>query len=174
MQNRDRRYTFRWELLGDVVAGRPNLGRYARLEAYRLMQFTLRDILEQRFDTQMADEIFQQAGKLSGREFYENIIHDVSDFSEFVRRFQESMREMGIGIVRIEQSDLEAGHLTMTVSEDLDCSGLPELDYEFCAYDEGFIAGVLEAYTGAAFRVKEIDCWCSGDRTCRFRAELAQ
>ena len=35
----------------------------------------------------------------------------------------------------------------------------------------GFIAGLLESFTGKAFRVKEIDCWCTGDRTCRFRAE---
>jgi len=85
---------------------------------------------------------------------------------------QESLREMGVGIVRIEQSDPELHSLTLTMGEDLDCSGLPELDFEFCAYDEGFIAGLLEGYTGEQFRVKEIDCWCSGDRTCRFRAEL--
>ncbi|MCK5055523.1 MAG: 4-vinyl reductase, partial [Candidatus Aminicenantes bacterium] len=32
--------------------------------------------------------------------------------------------------------------------------------------------GILEAYTGKAFRVKEIDCWASGDRVCRFDVRL--
>jgi uncharacterized protein len=84
---------------------------------------------------------------------------------------QETLRELGIGILRIEEADLEQGLLVLTVSEDLDCSGLPELEYEICVYDEGFIAALLENFTGRDFKVKEIDCWCTGDRTCRFRAE---
>ena len=31
----------------------------------------------------------------------------------------------------------EKGSFVITMSEDLDCSGLPELDYEVCVYDEG-------------------------------------
>lgn len=77
---------------------------------------------------------------------------------------------MGIGILRVEEEDLSNGRLVLTVSEDLDCSGLPELSYEFCTYDEGFIAALLESFTGIRFQVKEIDCWCTGDRTCRFLA----
>ena len=65
---------------------------------------------------------------------------------------------------------MEKGELVLTISEDLDCSGLPELDYEICTYDEGFIASLLEGFSGTAFNVKEIDCWCTGDRTCRFTA----
>ena len=61
---------------------------------------------------------------------------------------------------------------TLTVEEDLDCSGLPVSGETVCDYDEGFIAGVLEAYTKKAFHVKEIDCWASGGRVCRFHATL--
>jgi len=52
----DRKYQFHWELLGDLDAGRPNLGNMTRLEVYRLMQFTLRDVVEQRLGSQAADE----------------------------------------------------------------------------------------------------------------------
>ncbi|HEX3001497.1 MAG TPA: 4-vinyl reductase, partial [Methanoregula sp.] len=58
-------------------------------------------------------------------------------------------------------------------SEDLDCSGLPDIGHAVCTYDEGFIAGLLEAFTGKQFKVVEVDCWCTGDRTCRFTADLA-
>ena len=61
---------------------------------------------------------------------------------------------------------------TLTVSEDLDCSGLPSTDEVVCHYDEGFIAGILNAYTGKSFTAKEIDCWASGDRVCRFAVKL--
>jgi len=60
----------------------------------------------------------------------------------------------------------------LTVDEDLDCSGLPLMDEVVCTYDEGFIAGIFESYTGKRFEVKEIDCWCTGERTCRFEAKL--
>jgi len=56
----------------------------------------------------------------------------------------------------------------MTVAEDLDCSGLPPSGQVVCQYDAGLIAGVLEAYTGKPFYAKEIDCWASGGRICRF------
>ncbi|WP_027186337.1 V4R domain-containing protein [Desulfovibrio inopinatus] len=168
----DRKYAFSWELLGDIDLGRPNLGPMTRLEVYRLMQFAFRDVIEREVGTQKTDELFYQAGKLAGCEFYKHILGNMTDFTEFVKRLQQMLKEMGIGILRIEKADLDAGSFILTVSEDLDCSGLPELDYEICVYDEGFIAGLMESYTGKAFRVKEIDCWCTGDRTCRFTAEV--
>ena len=36
---------FDWSMLGDVASGRPNLGMTMDVVVYRLMQFTLRDIL---------------------------------------------------------------------------------------------------------------------------------
>jgi predicted hydrocarbon binding protein len=77
-----------------------------------------------------------------------------------------------VGILRFEKSDTQEMDFTLTVSEDLDCSGLPVSGVAVCAYDEGFIAGVFGTYTGREFDVKEIDCWATGERTCRFRAVL--
>jgi hypothetical protein len=64
-------------------------------------------------------------------------------------------------------------NLVMTVSEDIDCSGLPVRSVAYCDYDEGFIAGILHVYTQKDFKVKEIDCWGTGERTCRFEARLS-
>lgn len=168
----DRKYEFSWDLLGDLALGRPNLGPTTRLEVYRLMQFTFRDVMERHFGTEKTNVIFYEAGKLAGVEFYKNIFSNIKDFNEFVKNLQETLRDMGIGILRIEEADLEKGSFVLTVSEDLDCSGLPEMGYEICTYDEGFISGLLESFTGSAFKVKEVDCWCTGDRTCRFSAEI--
>jgi uncharacterized protein len=168
----DRKYKFSWDLLGDIALGRPNLGPNTRLEVYRLMQFTFRDIIEQHLGTEKTDQIFHEAGKLAGGEFYKRAFSKAMSFNEFVKNLQEALRELGIGILRVEEADLEKGSFILTVSEDLDCSGLPELGYEICTYDEGFICGLLESFTGSAFKVKEVDCWCTGDRTCRFTAEV--
>jgi len=169
----NRKYAFNWNLLGNLEEGRPNLGNQTRLEVYRLMQFCFRDILEQKFGSDEADRIFYDAGYLAGSQFYSNVIGNPLDLDDFVRKLQSALKELGIGVLRVEEADLPNGRLVLTVSEDLDCSGLPELSYEICTYDEGFIAALLESFSGTKFNVKEIDCWCTGDRTCRFLALAA-
>jgi len=165
-----RKYEFSWDLLGHIQEGRPNLGDMVGLSVYRLMQFTLRDILEEAFGSEKADELFFLAGKKAGKEFYDHFIQPVADLSEFVAKTQEVLKQQSIGILRIEELLLDQGKIVLTVDEDLDCSGLPELDYETCIYDEGFIAGLFESFTNLPWNVKEIDCWCTGARTCRFLA----
>lgn len=166
-----RKYQFNWDLLGDIELGRPNLGNTTRLEVYRLMQFCFRDVLEQRYGADEADRIFYDSGYLAGREFYQKLIGPQDDINIMVAKLQEVVKEMGIGILRVEEADLDQGRLVLTVSEDLDCSGLPECGDQLCTYDEGFIAAILESFSGSAFKVKEVDCWCTGDRTCRFTAQ---
>jgi len=168
MTDTGRKYRFSWSLLGDIKTGRPNLGPVTRLEVYRLMQYTFRDILEQEFGTEKTDEIFYRAGLLAGKEFFANVVGAPADLNEFVSTLQHLLMEMSIGILRVEMADPEKGSFIMTVSEDLDCSGLPETGFGVCTYDEGFIAGLMESFTGEPFDVREIDCWCTGDRTCRF------
>lgn len=165
------RYAFSWDLLGDLELGRPNLGNTTRVEVYRLMQFCFRHVLEQRFGSDATGAVFYDAGKLAGSEFARHVLTRPDDLGDYVAELQTVLREMGIGILRVEKADAERGEFTITVSEDLDCSGLPESGETVCSYDEGFIAALLESYTGRSFRVKEIDCWCTGDRTCRFTAE---
>lgn len=165
------KYAFDWVLLGDIDVGRPNLGPLVGVATYRLMQYSFRDILERRYGSEVADDIFREAGRLAGAEYARHVVGDAEDFPAFVKSAQDALRESGIGLLRIEEAAPEEGRFLLTVSEDLDCSGLPELGYEVCAYDEGFIAALLESHTGMRFDVTEIDCWCTGDRTCRFEAK---
>jgi len=166
----NRKYEFSWDLLGDLELGRPNLGVRTRLEVYRLMQFSFRDVLEKRFGSDEADRIFYDAGYLAGKEFYIHLIGPQNDLGSFISRLQTILKDMGIGILRVEESDPENSRFVITVSEDLDCSGLPETGTAVCTYDEGFIAALLESFSGKKYAVKEIDCWCTGYRTCRFTA----
>lgn len=62
--------------------------------------------------------------------------------------------------------------IQLTVDEDLDCSGLPDTGDQICVYDEGLIQGILESFTKRPFQVRETDCWCTGERTCRFQAKV--
>jgi uncharacterized protein len=162
-------YRFSWKDLGDIEAGRPNLGNLMNVAVYRLMQYTLRDVLNRNLSIEKATELLREAGKLAGTEFCANVLDRSLPFNGFVADLQEKLLSLKIGIMRVEKSDLEKMEFILTVDEDLDCSGLPLADETVCEYDEGFIAGVLEAYTGREFDAREIDCWASGERTCRFR-----
>ncbi|MBT4289161.1 MAG: 4-vinyl reductase [Deltaproteobacteria bacterium] len=162
---------FDWGMIGDVAVGRPNLGSTMDVSVYRLMQFTLRDVIIKNFGADKADKIFYDAGKKAGQEFFKQLIDKENDFNGFIQQLQDLLSQLKIGILRLEASDMEKHHFTLTVAEDLDCSGLPVTDEEICTYDEGFISGILSEYTGNEFEVKEVDCWCSGDRVCRFEAK---
>ena len=128
-------------------------------------------MLIKKFDAETADMIFYEAGKQAGKEFCKELITRKDDFNAFVVELQELLKKLKIGILRIEQADLEKMNFTLTVAEDLDCSGLPASDETICTYDEGFISGLLSEYTGKKFSAREVDCWCSGDRVCRFEAK---
>ena len=162
---------FDWSMIGNIGEGRPNLGNTMDVSVYRLMQFTLRDVLIKKFDAETADMIFYEAGKQAGKEFCKELITRKDDFNAFVVELQELLKKLKIGILRIEQADLEKMQFMLTVAEDLDCSGLPASDETICTYDEGFISGLLSEYTGKKFSAREVDCWCSGDRVCRFEAK---
>lgn len=167
-------YDFSWEDLGDLGIGRPNLGDETSVTVYRLMHFTFKDVLSKELGLEQTRKLLVAAGKLAGREFCRNVLDPGLPFAEFIADLKEKLIALKVGVLRIEEADLEALRFTLTVSEDLDCSGLPIFGDSVCDYDEGFIAGILNAYTGKEFAVKEVDCWATGDRTCRFTARLVE
>ena len=159
-----------WESLGDLGVGRPNLGATMRVEAYRLMLFSLRDVLDDQLGVERAKTVMYMAGHNAGRVFANKIGSDTADLAKNTTTLQETLLEMGIGVLRFEMTDMENGRLELTVSEDLDCSGVPDCGETLCVYDEGFISGTLEVFTGKRFDVTEVECWATGSRTCRFVA----
>lgn len=165
---------FSWRLVGDIAQGRPNLGPTMHLAVYRLMQYTLRETICQKYGHDEASSLLRRAGHRAGEEFCKNVLNVTLEFNQFIADLQAKLRQMGVGILRIEKADLDRLEFTLTVGEDLDCSGLPVSGHTVCEYDEGFIAGVLGRYTGKAFEAREIDCWATGERTCRFQVTLAE
>ncbi len=160
---------FTWDSLGNIKKGREALGEEMPVLVYRLMQYTMLDVLSKAYGDKRANEHFREAGYLAGTEFARNILDLKVEFNFFVAALQKALKELKIGILRMEEFDEATGEIVLTVAEDLDCSGLPITNETVCYYDEGFIAGILEAYTGKPYNVREIDCWANGDRVCRFR-----
>ena len=162
---------FSWSNLGNIKEGRGELGETMPVLVYRLLEYALNDVLVKEGGQEYSDEIFRKAGQLAGSEFAKNALDLTVDFDQFVSLLQRTLADLKIGILRFEQFDEQTGEFVLTVAEDLDCSGLPPTDEVVCTYDEGFLSGVLEAYSGKKYLVREIDCWANGDRVCRFNGK---
>ena len=161
--------TFSWENLGDIKKGRGSLGEEMPVMVYRLMQFAMRDVLVKKFDRETANQFLRDSGLRAGKEFSRNVLNLNLEFENFIAHLQKTLLDLRVGILRVESAGGDSNEIVLTVGEDLDCSGLPITDETVCNYDEGFIAGILEIYSGKIYNVREIDCWASGDRVCRFK-----
>lgn len=153
-------------------SGRENLGAELPVAVYRLLEFSLREELDQRLGKEEQIEIFRGAGFRAGTFFAEHYLDLTLGFSEFIAQLQRRLEEMKIGVLRVEETNEATGNMVLTLSEDADCSGLPMLGETVCNYDEGFLAGLLTAYTKRPYSAVEINCWATGDRVCRFQAAV--
>ena len=154
--------------------GRGNLGGEIPVMMYRLLQYSMKDQLREFLGAEMQVELFRKAGYKAGRFFAEKILDRELPFDEFIASLQKSFEEYKIGVLRIENVDPKNEKIVLTVAEDVGCSGLPILDEVVCNYDEGFISGILSSYTGKQYKAVEVDCWATGDRACRFCAQVVQ
>lgn len=153
---------------------RSNLGETLPVLVYRMLEYSLKDELGSRLGKDAQIDIFRKAGQRSGEYFARNMLHLDQPLNQFISELQAKLQELKIGVLRIESVDEETGRIILTVSEDADCSGLPVLGETVCNYDEGFLSGILSVYTGKPYSAIEIDCWATGDRVCRFRAEIVK
>lgn len=164
--------TFDWGNLENIKEGRGDLGEEMPVLVYRLMQYTMLDVLSKEFGSVKANDFIRAAGHLAGVEFAKHTLKLDANLGDFIANLQEALQRFKIGILRVEEFNDETGEIILTVGQDLDCSGLPVTDETVCDYDEGFIAGILKTYTGKDYKVKEVDCWASGDRVCRFKGAV--
>jgi predicted hydrocarbon binding protein len=154
--------------LGNIEEESKKLGVDMPVAVYRLLQFAMRDVITRAHGKEAANELFREAGKLAGMEFAKNVLDTELDFEAFVKATSKILLDMRIGVLSVENVSKDADEIILTVGEDLDCSGLPKTGEIACHYDEGFLAGILEVYTGKIYEVREVDCWATGDKTCRF------
>ena len=157
---------FQWSQLGDIEIGRPNMGTQTHVNVYRLLQHSLRHVLERQYGQAASNDLFFKAGKISGQEFCHHNMNGDLPFFDFIPHLQAKLRDLGIGILRIEHSNPQNFHITLTLEEDLDCSGTPVTGQTLCHYDEGFLAGIFECYSGHEMEARELECWGTGSQTC--------
>ena len=104
-------YAFSWQDLGDLNAGRPNLGGEASVLVYRLMQCTFKEVLCQSLGGERTSELFVEAGTIAGREFCRNVLDCSLPFAEFVAELKAKLVDLKVGVLRIEQADQQTARV---------------------------------------------------------------
>ncbi|MDR0819026.1 MAG: hypothetical protein LBN43_05600, partial [Oscillospiraceae bacterium] len=145
---------FVWENLGDIEEGRGDLGETMPVLVYRLMQHTLLEAVTNGIGFSKANEHFRKAGFLAGFEFAKHLLNLKADFNSFASELQTQLVQMKIGIYRMDIFDTETRKIIISVGERLD--GEPLSDPTVCKYEEGFLAGIMEAYAGNRYEVQDV------------------
>lgn len=83
----------KWNDLGDVQLGRPNLGQEVPVIVYRLMQYTIRDIISEELGDVKTKEIYCRAGYRAGVLFAQNALDLTGDFDYFIANLQKTLVE---------------------------------------------------------------------------------
>ena len=155
-------------------AGRENLGDTLPVMVYRMLEYSLKLELRNRYGKEEQIQVFRKAGRMAGEYFAKHFLDLNQPLDLFVSNLQSVLEKFKIGVLRIENIDEETGKIILTISEDADCSGLPVLGETVCNYDEGFISGIMSLYSHKNYEAIEVDCWATGDRVCRFHVNIKE
>ena len=101
---------------------RGNLGEELPVLVYRLLEYSLKEELIRRYGKDEQVEVFRSAGRMAGEYFTKNMLNLDQPMDQFVNELQNKMKELKIGVLRIEDVDEESGKIILTVAEDADCS----------------------------------------------------
>ena len=156
-------------IIGDLQKGRPTLGNTMPVAVYRLMLYSIRAELMDRFGKDEANCILYHSGELAGKTIYLNFMSNVKNESELYISIEKLFLGARIGKFKVKKSN-EKGELMFSMSEDLDCSGLAPDGETKCSIDEGIISGILSSYHKKPYITKEVGCWGTGEKSCFFKS----
>ncbi len=155
--------------LGDLSKGRSNLGEMMPVMVHRQFEFSVREVLEVRYGERETVEILREAGKVTGEMYAEGYLNLDASFDDFIEDLQLFMLKQSIGELIVEDYNPANGKLTVSIVDDLSCSGVSDTRRTICHYEEGFLAGIMQRYTQIPYTALEVDCWANGAELCRFK-----
>ena len=85
------------------INGREHMGSTVPLAVYRLLEYSVREELTERFGREIRADIFRCAGRRAGRFFAETMLDMTLSYHAFMAQLQAQMAEMKIGVLRIEK-----------------------------------------------------------------------
>ncbi len=144
---------FSWADLETSPPAAPTSAKTSPWPSTRLLQYTLRDHPDLRPRGAASRRTVRQGRSLAGFHFCKNILDPALNPNEFLAALQQKLRSFPSESCALKGRFRKAT-FTLTVAEELDCSGLPCSEETVCQYDEGFIAGRFRGLHGKPFTEK--------------------
>lgn len=163
------------DLIGNPQNSRQTLGTMVPVALFRLLRLV--GVMEgmKEIAGRGANALIYRGGKNLGKNVAERVISATGyDFDKYVQEIVNICKELGIGLLSIPEMNLDTGYMKLRVDECVTCSGMPNIGQVVCHFEGGFIASIMEMFTGKRANVTEIECWGKGDQACVFEIQLTE
>ncbi len=144
--------------IGDVEAGRGDMGSSMPVYVHRLSWIALRKVLTDMYGEGEMIEAFKMAGRMVGAAFVREKLDARASMDAFFAQLAEQYAAARMGFLHLENLNQETGRCVLALSNHLECSGIADQSECLCQFDEGFMEGALHEYTGKSYSAMKIGC----------------
>ncbi len=147
---------------------RPHLGEEVPVMVFRAFRVFMGMYLDDMVGHKGAIALMQNAGRELGKEVGNSLKDE--DLERYLSKVAGFVRDAKIGL--LVPVDLKDNLMVVALDECVTCSGMPNIGKRICHFESGFVAGVVEAYTGRKIRAYETKCNAMGEGICEVTVEL--
>lgn len=155
--------------VGDVYSGRKRLGPYVSLTHYRGLTIGFTTYMRDKLG-HMGDAILYSVGRLTARTAMLDVMQEIPDRENAMRRIFDEVRANGIAIPEVLEKT--ENRIDVRLYENVTAAGVQPSGHPICHYQSGMLTGIFEVLTQRKVLAHEVKCWGMGDRFCEFQLEL--
>lgn len=112
--------------------------------------------------------VLKSTGRQIGTEVAETMKSD--SLEDLINEIGKFWRDHRLGKMRTQVKEKDA---TLFIEDCYNCSDMPNVEKPLCSLDEGMLEGILEGRLGVKADAKEIECWGTGAKHCRFKVTIS-
>jgi uncharacterized protein len=151
---------------------RPSLGATVPVALFRALRV---DGMMTGLDAAIGDAstLVYNAGRIVGTPVGKAIAEAAGgDLNAFLGGVVQTAKDLGIGVISLVPDSLNAEGMTLRVDECVTCAGGPVVGKKICHFEGGFVASVVEGFTGKNAVATETHCNANGDDACIFDVRI--
>jgi len=126
---------------------------------YYMMQYKRLDEISQINELSLSGGYLPEAGYLAGVKYARKILDLDTKFDDFIINLQKELQEIKITNLCVEAYDSITGDITITIGHKFESCEIPIRNNNVFIYDENFISGIIETYTGFKYEIHKIGSW---------------
>jgi predicted hydrocarbon binding protein len=147
---------------------RPHLGEEVPVMVFRAFRVFMGMYLDDMVGHKGAITLMQNAGRELGKEVGSSLKD--GNIERYLGKVADFVRDAKIGL--LVPVDMRDNIIVVALDECITCSGMPNIGKRICHFESGFVAGVVEVYTGKKVRAYETKCNAMGEGICEVAVEL--